>query len=226
MLRLHRLLNGADKLLFHFRGTCSHRIAHDWLRLRAPEHFHEADPAKRGDHAGCAEDLRHPGFLRFKGIPLRSGLCLAFPRRDPACDTRCAESDTGAARFGPVCPGHGTPEWRCDRRRGVLADPRRAASHRGEWAPRPSLPTLAPRASYDRRCDPDHVLLLADPSASGQTRANARRRKTPSTPASESVHVPILCSRGLAYRYWRTRTRCPRSRLSPCLDIARPGQPW
>ncbi len=40
-----------------------------------------------------------------------SGPCPPSPRCDPACETRCAESDTAAASCGPVCPGHGTPEW-------------------------------------------------------------------------------------------------------------------
>src|SRR5262249_918238 len=131
-------------------------------------------------------------------------------------------SDTAAARFGPVCPQHGTPEWRCDRRRGALAGPRRSAAHLEEWAPRPSLPTVVPRQSCDGRCDPDHALPLADPSAAEPTRAHARRRITPSTLATGPAHVPILRSTGLAYRCPKTRTRCPRSRLSPCLDSARP----
>lgn len=39
--------------------------------------------------------------------------CLPFPRLDRACETRYAESDTGAARCGPFCPGNAEPEWRC-----------------------------------------------------------------------------------------------------------------
>ena len=148
--------------------------------------------------------------------------CLPFPTRDPACETQCAESDTGAARCGPICPGHETPEWQRNRRRGTLSGPRPSAARLQECAPRASRPSPAPRPTYAGRCGPDLARPRADPSASPPTRANEPRRKTPSTPASASIHVPILRSTWLACRCPRTRTRCPRSRLSLCPDSARP----
>ena len=55
----------------------------------------------------------------------QSDPCLPFPRRDRACDTRCAESSTGVAMCGPFCSGNATPELRCNRRRDARSNPRR-----------------------------------------------------------------------------------------------------
>src|SRR5204862_7233364 len=77
-----------------------------------------------------------------------SGPCLPFPTRDPACETRCAESDTAAAKCGPVCPGHGTPEWHRDRRRDAISGPRRSDSHRKACAAQASQPSPAPCPTY------------------------------------------------------------------------------
>src|SRR5262249_44625652 len=123
-----------------------------------------------------------------------SGPCLPFPTRDPACETQCAESDTAAARCGPVCPGHGTPEWQCDRRRGGRSDPRRSAARLQKCATRASQPSPAPCPTYAGRCGPDPARLRADPSAAPPTHANVQCRKTPSTPAAALVLVPILRS--------------------------------
>src|SRR5262249_49127294 len=51
----------------------------------------------------------------------------------------------------------------------------------------------------------------ADPSAAPPTRASARRRRAPSTPASASADVPLLRSTCPAGRCPKRRTRSPRS---------------
>ena len=80
-------------------------------------------------YGAIGQPLKRRGrFSRSLTRGWRSGPCLPFPRRDPACETRYAESDTGAARCGPVCPGHGTPEWQRNRRRGTRSGPRRSAA--------------------------------------------------------------------------------------------------
>jgi hypothetical protein len=114
-----------------------------------------------------------------------SCLCLPFPRRDPSCDRRCAESKTAAARFAPSCLRNGTTESPCHRRRGTpLAHRGRSRPRLPECAPRPSLPSPAQRRRRGQRFGRDHALRLADPSASQPTRAHARRRRMSSTPAS------------------------------------------
>jgi len=57
----------------------------------------------------------------------------------------------------------------------------------GRGEPRPSLPTLAPRESYDGRCDPDHALPLADTS---RIWADTRKR----TSSKNAQHACIRVS--------------------------------
>src|SRR6266568_5889428 len=78
------------------------------------------------------------------------------------------------------------------------------AQHRtlGSGHPKLSSPVLL----HAQRMTDDVIPITPSPSrthlASGPTRANARRRTTPSTPAAGSVPVPILRSIGLADRGW------------------------
>jgi hypothetical protein len=127
----------------------------------------------------------------------RSGPGLPFPRRGPSCGTRCAASGTAAARRGPVCPGHDHPN------RSAIGVAMRLQAPAG-------------------RCGPDLARRLADPAAARPTRATARRRRTPSTPAAASARGPMRRSPGLAGRCPKRRTRCPRSRWGRCPESARP----
>jgi hypothetical protein len=92
--------------------------------------------------------------------------------------------------------------------------------HPAECAPRACPPTPAQSRGCGGRFAPGPALRRVDPSASQPTRANAHRRRTSSTPASGRAHALVPCSTSLARRCSRTRTRCPRSRLSRCPGIA------
>jgi hypothetical protein len=106
---------------------------------------------------------------------------------------------------------------------GAMRLPSIVGQHRALRQTHPDLsPTPARRQTYDGQYDPDPALPRAAPSGAPPTRANARRQKRPSTPASAPIHVPRRRSPWLAGRSSKTRTRRPRSRLSPCPDTARP----